>query len=249
MALIVSGGLRVRLFPQPPFVDGGVGLETVALRLLPGRAGPGPTDDRLVVREPSVVVRPYGRSRPDEPLRLPPWTGPETPSVAPSAGGHFDHVPARDPAFRRVHLWGCVRFAMDVWEGYLGEPIPWHFAHDFDRLELSLIRDWENAQMGWGYLQTGERTLDDGRRAPLAFDFDIVSHEFGHALLLSLGRAFSPDAVSGEYAALHEASADWAALVAALHFDAVRDELLESTAGDLDGFNRLARIMHEGWRA
>ena len=242
MATIGSGGVRLRLFPQAPFHDGGVGLETVTLRLPAGMAGPGPSDPRMYVVAPSVAAPPYGRRRPGDPLLLPPWTGPQTPPALPDGRGCFDGMSARDPAFPRVHLWGCARFALDVWEGYLGRPIPWHFAPRFARLELGLLRGWSNAQMGYGWLQTGERRLEDGRLAALAYDFDIVGHEIGHALLLSLGASFSPENVRPDYEALHEASADFAAMIAALHFDGVRAELLDTTAGDLDGFNRLSRF-------
>ncbi len=63
----------------------------------------------------------------------------------------------RRPGFRQVHLYGCVRFALDVWEDYLGHPIPWHFGRDFGRLELVALHGWDNAHMGYGYLEVGDR--------------------------------------------------------------------------------------------
>ena len=70
----------------------------------------------------------------------------------PGADGHFDHLRPGDPGFEAAHLFGAVRFTLDVWEGYLGHPIAWHFTDHFDRLELSMVEDWANAHMGYGYI-------------------------------------------------------------------------------------------------
>jgi hypothetical protein len=160
----------------------------------------------------------------------------------PSPWGHFDHFRPGDRGFRQVHLYGCVRFALDVWESYVGRPIPWHFARHYPRLELLALRGWANAHMGYGYLEAGERRRDDGRIADLALDFDVVGHEVGHALMMSFGGPFSPNRVTPDYEAFHEASADWAAMIASLHFDSLIEELMEGTHGDLDTFNRLNRF-------
>lgn len=70
----------------------------------------------------------------------------------------------------------------------------------------------------------------------------MIAHEVGHALLMSFGGNFDPKDVSADYEAFHEASADWASMVAALHFDSVLNELMESAGGDLDTSNRLNRF-------
>jgi hypothetical protein len=230
--------VRIRLYPQSPH-GGAARLEPVTLSPRRGEVGPGPSDDRMfTIAAPGK--KPYGRD-PARPT-LPPWRGPAAPALPVGPDGHLDHLRPGDPGFRRLHLYGCVRFALDVWEHHAGRPIPWHFARHFPRLELVALRGWPNAQMGYGYLEAGERLRDDGVLADLALDFDVLAHEVGHALLLAFSGPFSPERVTPDYEALHEASADWAAIISALHFDTLLEELLETTAGDLDGFNRLNRF-------
>lgn len=229
--------VRVRLYPQSP-LGAMTQLETVPLSQRVGTVTAGPADPRIyTIAAPGK--RPYDGQGPDDMLR---WRGPVLPDVAPGPDGHFDHLLPSDPGFRQVHLYGCVRFALDVWEGYLGRPITWHFARRYRRLELIALDDWPNAQMGYGYLEVGARRLPDGTVADLALDFDVIAHEVGHALLMSFGGVFDPRDVSADYEAFHEASADWASMVAALHFDSVLNELMEGAGGDLDSSNRLNRF-------
>ena len=56
--------------------------------------------------------------------------------------------------------------------------------------------------------------------ADYALNFDVIGHEIGHALMMAFAGRFSPDQVTADYEALHEASADWAAMIASLHLDA-----------------------------
>ena len=56
--------------------------------------------------------------------------------------------------------------------------------------------------------------------------------------MMAFAGRFSPDRVTADYEALHEASADWAAMIASLHLTPVVEELLETTRGDLDTANR-----------
>ena len=178
--------------------------------------GPGPSDRRMYTIEPPA-------SRPTAPTAgrptVPPWRGPIAPRPCPRPDGHFDHLAPGDPGFRPVHLYGCVRFALDVWEGYLGRPIPWHFARHFARLELVALGAGTNAHMGYGYLEVGERPLPAARSSDYCLNFDVIAHEVGHALMMTFAGRFSPDRVTADYEALHEASADWAAMIASLHLD------------------------------
>ena len=97
--------------------------------------------------------------------------------------------------------------------------------------------------MGYGYLEVGERRAAGRHASPTtALNFDVIGHEIGHALMMAFAGRFSPDRVTADYEALHEASADWAAMIASLHLDAVVEELLETTRGDLDTANRLNRF-------
>jgi hypothetical protein len=229
--------LRIRIFPQSPL--GGAGrLETITLSPRAGSVGPGPSDRRMYAVE-APGKQPYG---PGGRPALPPWRGAIARPAIPSRGGHFDHLRPGDPGFRAAHLYGCVRFALDVWQGYLGGPVDWHFARHFPRLELIALGAWPNAHMGYGYLEVGQRRLPGGGVADYALNFDVIGHEIGHALMMAFAGRFSPDQVTADYEALHEASADWAAMIASLHLTPVVEELLETSRGDLDTANRLNRF-------
>lgn len=237
-------GTRVRLYPQPPRGTTGTELETVELSSPAGSVGPGPSDDRMYTVIPIGKEMPYGLvpGRTGQELYLPPWTGPIVPPPRPSPEGHFDHIAPDDPAFPAVHLFGAVRFTLDVWEAYLGEPVRWHFDDDLPRLELTMLNDWPNAHMGYGFLETGTREDKQGRSYDFALNFDVVAHEVGHAILLSMTGPFIGGDLSGDFRAFHEMSSDWVALIASLHFDSVVDDLLANTRGNLDSFNRLSRF-------
>src|SRR6185312_7865527 len=97
--------------------------------------------------------QPYDTGR--RPGLRPPWPGPYGPAALPGPGGQFDHLRPGDPGFRLAHLYGCARFALDVWEVYLGRAIPWHFGRNYGRLELVALHGWDNAHMGYGYLEVG----------------------------------------------------------------------------------------------
>jgi hypothetical protein len=231
---------RVLLFPQSP-AAGPTPLERVELFPRRGLVRPGPEDDRMYVAD-APAKRPYGEAGARKRGRLPPYAGATLPPVMPGPDGHFDHLRPGDPGFRQVHLYGCARMALDVWEGYLDRRIPWHFERAFEKLEVLALRNWANAHMGYGYLEAGERWLDDGTGTDYALDFDIVAHEVGHAIMMSFANGFGARRRTDEYNAFHEASADWAALVASLHFDQAVRDLLEMTRGDLDGMNQLTRF-------
>jgi hypothetical protein len=229
--------LRLNIFPQSPVGGGVPRLETITVSPRAGSVGPGPSDRTMYTIE-APFKRPY---KPDRPPASPPWRGRAVAPAMPSRQGHFDHLGPGDPGFRAVHLYGCARFALDVWEAYLGEPIGWHFAPHFEKLELVALGDWPNAHMGYGFLEAGQRRL--GRTvADYALNFDVIAHEIGHALMMAFAGRVPADRVTGDYEALHEASADWTAMIASLHLTAVVEELLETTRGDLHTANRLNRF-------
>ena len=118
-------------------------------------------------------------------------------------------------------MYGTIRFVLDVWERYLGGEIPWHFAEDRRRLELIPIVDWNNAQCGYGFIETGTAFLDGVASHPFCLDFDVLAHELGHAFIYSLLGLPPPDRVGIEYLAYHESAADCVAMIAVLHFDSV----------------------------
>ena len=147
------------------------------------------------------------------------------------------------PNFESAHLFGAVRKTLDVWEGYFGHRIEWHFARDFDRLELVLQRNLEeNAFMGYGFLEVGVHRASNGDIHPFSLNFDIVAHEVGHCIIYAVVGVPDPETTFAEYYGFHESAADLTALIAALHFDSVIDELLAATHGNLYTLNLVNRI-------
>jgi hypothetical protein len=242
--LIMPAGTRFRLFPQHPSLSSTREPETIWLSSPPGTIGPGPSDGRMYTILP-LGKRPYGDALGPYGtpyLYFPPWTGPVLPPALPGPDGHFDHLPPGTPEFDAAHLFGCVRFALDIWEKYFGRPIPWHFADRYERLEMAPVPDFDNAHAGYGFLEVGQYPLDSGARVPFILNFDIIAHELGH-LIISTEVGQPTDATAGgEYYGFHESAADLVGLLASAHFESVIDPLLENTRGNLYVYNLFNRI-------
>ena len=178
-------GTRFRLFPQPSYLKGFEEPETVYIASRPGSIGPGPSDERMYAVFPSRKPAPYGIAS-DPVFRhemfLPPWTGETLPPAVAGADGHFDQLKPGTPQFEAAHLFGTVRFVTDIWEGYFGRPINWHFAGHFDRLELSILPELDNAYAGYGFIEVGGRWSKDLYR-PFSLNFDVIAHELGHLII------------------------------------------------------------------
>jgi len=197
------------------------------------------------------VVDPIGKSlayglaenwRGDPLYLMPPWQGDSFPPAMPDRDGHFEHIAPEDPEFEAAHLFGSVRFTLDVWEKYFGHPIDWHFSRDLERLELVIQRNLlENAFMGYGFLEVGIHEALNGIE-PFSLNFDVVAHEVGHCIVYSVIGVPDPGTAGAEYYGFHESAADLTALIAALHFDSVIDELLETSHGNLYTRNLVNRI-------
>ncbi len=228
-----SGGTRFKLFPQSP-VLASVVPETVWIARPPGTIGPGPSDERM------YVVDAVGKPGHYEYPFLPPWRGARNPPVMPGADGHFDGLEPGTREFMAAHMYGTVRFVLDIWEAYLGEEIPWHFSPELERLELVPIIDWDNAHAGYGFIETGFAASPEPH--PFCLNFDVLAHELGHTLIYALIGTPPPNRVSAAYHAFHEAAADCIAMISVLHFDSVIDRLLERTHGNLYLPNELNRI-------
>jgi len=228
------GGTRFRLYLQPPFVPGYEQPETIALRAPAGSIRPGPANARLycldALDKSSPYVFPY----------LPPYAGPVAAAAEPSDDGHFDHLETGTRAFAAAQLFGSVCHTLEVWEGYAGRRIPWHFQRP--RLEAIPFVEWDNAQAGYGYLETGYGDAPDGTLWPFALSLDVVAHEVGHLLLYTLVGLPEPDAVTHQFGAFHESAADLVALVALLQFDRVIERLVGRTRGNLFVDNELNRF-------
>lgn len=238
------GGVRVRIFPQPWFLDGDRPPATVELAVPAGSVGPGPSCDRMYALHPIGKTEPYGivedrfgRERPF----LPPWRGPALPPPAPDAAGHFDWLGPSDPRFLQVHAWACARFTLDVWQGWLG-PVPWHFQPVYPRLEILCVDDWDNGQAGFGYLELGWNRSFRGRSHAFALNFDVVAHEIGHLLLFSLLGIPPQPLRDGEFRGFHEAMADVMAILAVAGLEPVARDVLGRTRGNLYVANEIGRF-------
>lgn len=238
-------GTRFLLFPQSPFLEPDAELELVEISAPLGSIGPGPAGPRMYTVNPVGKTTPYGAivPGPNGPgMYLPPWDGYIQPPPLPDELGNFTHIDPTDPAFEAAHLFGSAHFTMDVWQGYFDHPIPWHFARDFERLELSLLPSLDNAHIGWGFLETGGTHEHGDEYRPYSLNFDVVAHEIGHAIIYSVVGLPTEAEAGGEYYGFHESAADMVALLASLHFNSVVDKLLENTRGNLYTFNRLSRF-------
>ncbi len=239
-------GTRFKLFPRPPYAHPDWVPETVTISTPAGLIGPGPSDSRLYVIDPIGKRRPYGINpgpygTPH--LDLPPWRGRVLPPVRPAADGHFDHIPVGTPEFSEAHVFGTIRFVLDVWERYFGRRINWHFARDFDRLEVVMLPDFDNSHAGWGFMEVGSyHETADGTPVPFALNFDVVAHETGHLIIYGTMGVPSTATERGEYFGFQESAADTTAMIAGLHFGSLGWRLMEETHGNLFTFNELDRF-------
>lgn len=241
----VPEGTRFRLYPQPPYAGRVREPETIRVSSPAGSIGPGPGDHRMYVVNPVGKRRPYGIARGPNGspfLYLPPWEGAVRRPAMPGPDGHFDHLEPGTPAFELAHVYGCVQFVLDVWEGYFGRPIRWHFAPDYARLEISLFPELDNATAGYGFMEVGADISEADAYRPFSLNFDVLAHEVGHLIIYGEIGVPSYGVPPGEVFGFHESAADVAALVAVLHFESVIDELLRRSRGNLYSFNELNRF-------
>ena len=122
-------------------------------------------------------------------------------------------------------MYGAVRLVLDIWEDYFQRQVEWHFSEHFARLELIPHLDWDNAQSGYGFIETGFGFDEDYGEHPFCLNFDILSHELGHSFVFALvGTPFGR--VSAEYLGFQEAASDIVTLLSTLHFTSVVDHVL-----------------------
>jgi hypothetical protein len=233
--ILRRSGTRFRVFPQPRFLPGFETPETVWVSTPPPALRPGPADGRMFVVD-AIGKAPYlGDS-------LPPCRGPRRPDLQPGPDGHFDHVDAADPAFGAAHIYACVRRVLDIWEGYLDREIRWHFAPLFPRLELIPYVEWDNAQAGFGFLETGWGRPKTGDAQPFCLNFDVLGHETGHLIIFSILGIPDDADLTTEYLAFHESASDCVALLSVLHFDSFIRHVLDACRGNLYVENELNRL-------
>jgi hypothetical protein len=238
-------GTRFLLYPQAPIINPEREPEVVIVSSPAGSVGPGPEDDRMYAINPADKWPPYGmQTRLDGTnyLHLPPWEGDIYPPPVPDADGHFDHIDPESREFQAAHLFGCVRFVLDIWETYFGHRIDWHFGDAFEKMELVNLPEYDNGHIGYGFLEVGSNLTKGGIFTLDCTNFDVIAHEVGHGIIYSMVGVPDPDKETGEYNGFHESAADLVAIVSCLHFDSVMDELLNNTHGNLYMLNRLNRI-------
>lgn len=232
-----SVGTRFLLYPQSPSTPGYDKPELVWVSDPQGSILAGPQNSRMYVVDPITPKEPY-----NYPF-LPPFNGAKSPPVEPSPDGHFDHIDPDDPAFLGVHAFGCVARILDIWEGYLGNRITWHFSDTYERLEIIPLIDWENAQSGYGMLEFGFKPASGGARDLYALNFDVIAHEIGHSILFSeIGLPNAGLPPGPDLFAYHEGVSDLVSLVGMLHFDTAMDRLLRRGSGNLMALNELNRV-------
>jgi hypothetical protein len=227
-------GTRFRLFPV--YAEG-MPPETVEIPSPAGSIGPGPADHALYVAD--AVDKP---THYDPPAYGPPYRGPVLPPAQPDAAGNFDHIPIGTSQFLAAHLFGSVRFTLDIWEHYLERRIRWWDAHVHPQTELIPVVDWQNAQSGPGFIETGLWEGDDGTVQPFALNFDVIAHETGHQILFSQVGVPPPDRVNIPFLAFHESFSDLVAMIGVMHFPSVLTRLLAQTEGNLYVLNLVNRI-------
>lgn len=238
-------GTKFRLFPQPYFLEPYGEPETVWVSPPAGTVGPGPADDRMYVVDPLGKTLPYGSHRGPRGssyLYLPPWDGSIGPPARPNRFGHFDHLEPGTREFEAAHLYGTVRWVLDIWEDYFGARVPWHFREEYERLEMVLLSRWDNAQVGFGFLEVGSEVSERGEIFPFSLSFDTLAHETGHGIIYAMVGLPALETEEGEYFGFQESAADLVALLSSLHFERVVDHLLTSTRGNLYTFNELNRF-------
>lgn len=235
-------GTRFKLFPQPNFLDDFSEPEVVVVSAPAGSIGAGPADDRMYTMFPVGKTEPYGfAANPGDDTYAPPWMGDIVPPPEPDENGHFDYLEPGTPQFEAAHLFGCVRFVLDIWEGYFGHHLPWHSAKHFERIELSILPSLDNAYSGYGFIEVGGDT-DHGAFVSFALNFDVIAHEVGHALIYAEVGVPDPEMSDGEYMGFHESASDLVALLSCLHFDSVIDKFLQATRGNLYALHEVNRM-------
>jgi hypothetical protein len=228
-------GTRFRLFPNAD--EGYAQPELVIVSSPAGSLGPGPSDPTMRAILPLDKQAEY-----DPPRYMPPYEGPCLPPAFPDANGNFDHIAVDNPAFLCAHLFGTIRWTLDIWEYYLGNAIVWWHYPAYPQLELIPILNWDNAHSGPGFIETGSRLNRDGVRNLFCLNFDVVSHESGHAILFSQVGVPTPENIHSQFLAFHESFSDLIALVSALHFPSVVAKLFAQTGGNLYVLNLVSRI-------
>ena len=240
-------GTLFRLFPQTPTDENSMPAEIIEVSSPLGSVGPGPSDERMYVIFPVDKPSEYGMHEDENGnpyVYLPPWDGPVYEPAIPDQDGNFlQYDDIDDPRFHAAHTYASIRFTLDVWERYFGQPLEWYFREYYDQAEVVIIPEFENAQIGRGFIEIGtDVNKKDGTMSPFTLNFDVISHEIGHGILFTAVGEPDPEKETAEYLGFQESSADIVSMISILHFDSVIDEVLDSTSGNLYMANHLNRF-------
>ncbi|ASJ71446.1 hypothetical protein [Granulosicoccus antarcticus] len=240
-------GTLFRLFPQTQTGENSLPAEIIEISSPAGSIGPGPSDDRMYVIFPVDKAQEYGLHEDENGypyVYLPPWDGPVYAPAMPDDNGHFLHYDnPDDPAFHAAHTYASIRFTLDIWERYFGQPIEWYFHKFYQQAEVVILPKFENAQIGRGFIEIGtDVNKQDGSLSPFTLNFDVIAHEVGHGVLLTLVGEPEQGRETAEFLGFQESSGDVVSMISALHFDSVVDQVLESTSGNLYRANHLSRF-------
>ena len=232
--------IPMEVYFQDPLIaesDPELGLDNNFLVAWEPRLADGPTSARFAVvdyNSDTETLTPPARWRQD--LRA--FVGP--------GNEPLDQKHAGLPQFHQVNAWAIVQRVLEFYEsGFgLGRRIPWAF--EGNRLIIvphagygeNAYYDRESKSLQFYY---SER---DGRRMDTCLSTDIVSHEFGHAVLDGIRPHFI-EAVSPETAAFHEFVGDLTAILMALRNNEFRRRLALKTKGDMSAATAISSIAEE----
>lgn len=155
-------------------------------------------------------------------------------------GEPLDEANAKSFAFHQVNVWAILQRTLAFFEdgNALGRRIPWAF--DGNRLIVvphagygqNAFYDRQSKSLQFYYFDDGDGTVYT------CLSTDIVSHEFGHAVLDGI-RPYFNESSSLETAAFHEFLGDQTAILQTLLTKKVRQDQADETGGD---FSKAATI-------
>ncbi|MGJ5816913.1 serine protease [Paludibaculum fermentans] len=165
-------------------------------------------------------------------------------------GAPLDQHKAKTFAFHQVNVWAIVQRTLAFFEdgNALGRRIPWAF--EGNRLIVvphagygqNAFYDRQSKSLQFYYFDDGEKTVYT------CLSTDIVSHEFGHAVLDGI-RPYFNESSSLETAAFHEFIGDQTAILQTLLIEKLRQEEADKTAGDFSKATTISSIAEQFGKA
>lgn len=219
----------------------GVGLDTGYLVPWEPGLADGPTSARFAVVDYDATT---GKLAPPAA-----WDGRNDVFTGP-AGEALNETSKHLPQFHQVSTWAILQNTLQQFEGPfgLGRRIDWGF--EGNRLTVVPHAGYgENA-----FYDRASKSLQfyyfdhDGNRIHTCLSTDIVTHEFGHALLDGI-RPYFLEAVLPETAAFHEFMGDLTALLMVFRNNRFRADLARRTGGNLADDALLPGLAQEFGRA